>query len=167
MTVMGRDEVLDRLRTSRMAFDQRVAAIPRERLAMPAPGSAHSPKDIVAHVSAYEDLIVERLIAARRGETTAFDRDRDGWEAFNARVWSEAESREADEILARSASVFGRLLEEVGSLSDVELAGPTGVAAVIDQGWLQGRPLAELIAIDGFDHYPMHFAALEAAANVA
>ena len=161
---MTRDEVLTQLKLQRAAFDARVNAIPHQLLDQAVPGGAHSPKQIVAHVSAYERLIVERLRAARVGEKTEFDRDRVGWEAFNERIWAESAPAAVDAVLARSARDFLALLEEVASLANAELSETRGVATTIDPAWLKGRPLSEVIAIDGFEHYPMHFPQLEAAA---
>jgi hypothetical protein len=164
---VNRDEVLDRLREARLGFDERVGAIPESELSKPTPGSDHSPKDIVAHVSAYDELMVDRLRAARRGETTAFDRDREGWEAFNERVWAEATLQDAPEALARARRVFGDLLGEVGRLTDGELNATEGITVYLDPGWLDGRRLWELIGIDGFEHYPMHYTQLETAVRSA
>jgi len=158
-----RDEVLDRLRTSRAAFDARVTRVPAAAFDRVVPGGTHTPKQIVWHVAAYDRLMVERLHAARDGETTAFDRDRIGWEVFNERTWSEGAGPDPQSVSATASRVFDALLLEVGRLSDEELAGPVGVSAHIDPAWLDGRPLWELIGIDGFEHYPMHFGALEAA----
>ena len=160
---MTRDEVLAKLREQRAEFDGRLQAIPRRALDRPISGATHSPKQILAHVSAYERLIVERLQAARLGETTEFDRDRAGWEAFNDRVWAETAGLPVEVVLARSATDFLALLEEVAGLADAELVEERGVTAAVDPAWLQGRALWEAIAVDGFDHYPMHFAQLEAA----
>jgi hypothetical protein len=162
---MTRDEVLDRLRSTRAAFDERVAAIPARAFTAPVPGGTRSPAEIVRHLTAYDDLVVERLRAARGGETTAFDRDRTGWEAFNERIWAEAVGAGADDVIARSGEVSAALLDEVAALTDAELNEAVGITAVIDPAWLDGHPLWELIGVDVFDHYPMHFAALEAAAR--
>ncbi len=164
---MTREEVVTRLRDSRAAFDAKVALVPASERGLAPPGFAHSPKDVVAHVIAYEELIVERLRAARRGETTAFDRDRDGWESFNARVWADAERTSAEHVMARSELVFNDLLTEIEPLDDAELTSVTGITVYIDPAWLEGRSLAELIAIDAYEHYPLHFAILEAAARAA
>jgi hypothetical protein len=164
-SLMKRDEVLGKLKQHRAEFDRRVAAIPAEALDLPAPGCAHSPKQIVAHVSAYEALVVERLRAARLGEQTEFDRDRVSWEAFNDRIWLESAEKATDGVLYSSSRGFLALLEEVAALSGAELTELTGVTASIDPAWLKGKSLAELIGIDCFEHYPAHFAQLEAAAQ--
>ena len=161
---MTREEVLEQLKVQRAQFDARVHAIPGDSLDEPVPGSLHSPKQIVAHVSAYERLIVDRIRAARLGEKTAFDRDRIGWEAFNERIWAESAEQSAEVVLARSSRDFLELLEEVASLANAELAETRGVSAAIDPAWLQGRTLSEVIGVDGFEHYRAHFAQLEAAA---
>lgn len=162
---MTKDEVLARLREERAKFNARVAAVPRAHFEEPPFGREYSPKEIVAHVTAYEELIVRRLVAARGGETTEFERDRVGWEIFNQRVWIEARKSAWPVVLEHSHEVFAQLLDEVGRLTDDELNGPAGIVAYIDPAWLQGRSLAELIGVDAFDHYAMHFDALEEAAE--
>jgi len=164
---MKRDQVIAELRAARAVFDEKVSAVPREALELPVPGSAHSVKDIVAHVTAYDDLIVQRLVAARHGATTAFDRDRDGWEAFNERTWREAASLKPGAVLRRAADVFAALVHEVGQLSDEELNAAVGSTAALDPAWLKGEPPWQLIETDAFGHYPMHYDALDAAAREA
>lgn len=160
---MSRDEVLERLQHTRIRFDRRVAAIPRERLDVAPAGRAHTPKQVVAHITAYEDLIVERLRAARSSDTTALFRDRVGWEEFNEQVWAGSAAASVDEVLERSEITFRDLVHELMLLSDPELIENTGITEHIDPAWLQGRTLAEVIAVDGFDHYPMHYEELEEA----
>jgi hypothetical protein len=162
---MTRDEVLARLIAERGVFDAKVAAVPQDALEVPIPGSTHSVNDVVAHVTAYEELIVERLISARHGATTEFDRDRVGWEIFNERTWREAAGKKPKAVAARSSESFAALLREVGELSDAELAAPTGSTAALDPAWLDGRAPWELIEIDAFGHYPMHYPGLDAAAR--
>lgn len=162
---MTRNEVLARLLGTRGEFDAKVAAVPADRLEAPPFGHEHSPRSVVAHIAAYEDLAVRRLRAARAGEATEFVRDRDSWELFNEQVWEHADDLPAAETIARAHATFADLLAEVGALSDEELAGPAGVAAALDPAWLQGRTLADLLGVDCFEHYPMHFALLEAAAG--
>lgn len=161
---MTRDQVLARLEGARAGFDERLAAIPVERLTEPVPGSPHSVRDILVHVAAYDQLIVERLMSARHGATTQFDRDRLGWEAFNDRIWREAAGVSPVQALSRARDTFAALLHEVGKLSDEEINGRVGSTAALDPAWLGDRAPWELIAIDAYEHYPMHYAALDAAA---
>lgn len=162
---MTRDEVLERLQHARGLFDRRVRAIPPERFDIPVPGGTHTPKQIVAHVTAYEALIVGRLRAARLGETTLYDRDRTGWEIFNARKWTESEGADAATVLADSNRTFTELIHEIVLLHDDELNTNAGITAHIDSSWLGGRTLAQMIAIDGFEHYPKHYVQLERGAS--
>jgi hypothetical protein len=164
---MKRDEVLRMLHEARAGFDQRVSAIPRRALSTPAPGRVHSPAETLVHVAAYEELIVDRLRKARLGATTAFDRDRVGWEEFNERIWGQAAGIPTNDALTRAGESFKELIAEVSALSDDELESDEGVTLALDPAWLQGRALWELIAIDGFEHYPMHYEALEEAAVAA
>ncbi len=160
---MTRDELLHWLVETRAEFDQLVAAIPKDRLGKPIPGKKHSARDVIYHVVSYEDLIVQRLRSAQNGETTAFGRDRDGWESFNDRVWAEAAGVDDLTVLARSLRVFRELIEQARVLQDDEINGQGGIVRHIDQAWLDGRPLWEVIGIDSFEHYPMHFDDLQKA----
>lgn len=162
---MTRDEVLAKLRETRGEFDRLLSAIPAEKLTAAIPGSPHSPRDLVYHIAAYDDLVVRRLRAARDGDLTEFDRDRVSWEAFNERIWAEAGSREPHAVLAHASKTFLDLIDEVEALTDEELSSTTGVTAGIDPAWLRGQTLGELIGVDCFEHYPMHFAQLVAAAQ--
>ncbi len=85
---MTRDEVLAALGEARGALNERLHAIPEGRLESAPAGHAHSPRAIVAHIAAYDDLVVRRLRAARAGEGTEFVRDRESWERFNEQGWA-------------------------------------------------------------------------------
>lgn len=164
---MTRDEMLLELKLSRKVFDDKAAEIPVGRLSEPIPGFAHSVAEILYHVSAYERLIVERLVAARHGASTALQRDREGWEAFNAGTWGEASGADPGKVLSRSKEAFDAIVHEIGMLSDDELNAAVGSTASLDQAWLQGREPWRAIAEDSFAHYPQHFAALDAAVSAA
>jgi hypothetical protein len=162
---MTRDELVATLKHSRAIFDEKLEAVPVDDLTAPVPGSTHSVKDIVAHVTAYDDLIVQRLISARHGSTTALSRDRDGWEAFNEQVWEDAAKMKPKAVLRRATDVFAALIHEVEQLSDEEVNARVGSTAALDPAWLEGNAPWQAIGIDAFDHYPMHYAALDAAAG--
>ena len=162
---MTRDEVLERLQKTRSVLDAKIAAVPTEELAEPSPGRAHSVRDIVVHLSAYEMLITERLRAARLGETTEFDRDRESWEIFNERVWSNTHKISAEDALIEAREIFTDLIEEIGKLTDEELNSTVGVTEHIDPAWLEDKAMWELIGIDCFDHYELHYAEIDEAAG--
>ncbi len=162
---MNRDEVLQKLRSAREIFDAKLDAVPADRLDAAIPGHVHTVAEIVWHIAAYDELMVQRLRAAHEGLTTEFDRDRDGWEQFNERIWAEAAEKPAAEACDHAREVFAELLGEIEQLNDAELNAPVGVVEHLDPAWLEGRALWELIAIDGFDHYAMHYDQLDAAAR--
>ncbi len=162
---MTRDEMLDRLRGERALFDAKVALVRPEAFDAPPAGFEHSPREVIAHVTAYEALIVERIEAARRRETTAFSRDRAGWEAFNEETWRAVHSIPAAEVMRRAGEVFAALVAAVEGLTDADLVGDTELTRHLDPEWLLNRSLAEMIEIDGFGHYPDHYAVLDEAAS--
>jgi len=66
-------------------------------------------------------------------------------------------------VKAQSREIFADLLSEVETLTDADLNDLTSLSSALDPAWLDGRPLWELIAIDAFEHYPMHYDALDGA----
>ncbi|MDP2233991.1 MAG: ClbS/DfsB family four-helix bundle protein [Actinomycetota bacterium] len=161
---MSRDEVMERLQFTRIRFDRRIAAIPIEKMDVLLQARTHTPKQVVAHINAYEALIVERLQAARTGNTTALFRDRVGWQEFNEQVWADSVDTPVHEVLEQSQRVFKELVHELMLLTDSDMLDDTGIMAHIDPAWLQGRTLAQVIGVDAFEHYPMHYDELDLAA---
>lgn len=160
---MTKSEVMELLRSRRALFDAKVAAVPRDALDEPIPRSTKTVKEIVAHVSNYEQLIVDRLISAGHGAGTALRHDQLGFGRGNDLDWPDVTTRAPEQVLRRAADVFDALMQTVGDLSDDELNEAIGATAALDKEWLQGRAPWEMIAIDAYDHYPMHFPALDAA----
>ena len=66
-------------------------------------------------------------------------------------------------MLSRAKDVFASLVQEVSRLTDEELNASVASTAALDPAWLEGRAPWELIAIDAYDHYPLHYEALDAA----
>ena len=78
-------------------------------------------------------------------------------------IWAEAADMDEVDVRAQAVFTFSDLLSEVSSLTDEELNGFVGVSKNIDPAWLEDRTLAQAIAIDSFEHYPMHYDAFNAA----
>ncbi len=74
--------------------------------------------------------------------------------------------RSGAEAVAHAQEVFAALVAELEQLNDAELNEPVGVVEHLDPAWLEGRALWELVAIDGYDHYAMHYEQLDAAATI-
>jgi len=123
---MTRGEVLARLKVSRAVFDGKLAAVRLESLDAVPPGATHSVKDIVAHVTAYDDLIVLRLISARHGSTTAFDRDRDGIVCGEGSGILLLESLES--ALGRGASVLAEITGFATNSDPASIANPNSAS---------------------------------------
>ena len=60
---MTRDEVLEKLKTTRAEFDRRVSAIPPGRLNTVIPDGSHTPAQIIAHVTKAEFIEFSAVLA--------------------------------------------------------------------------------------------------------
>jgi hypothetical protein len=127
------------------AFIGRVRSVPTERLADRVGEGAWTRKQMLAHLSTWHELTVERLgrfVAS--GEPSTLGEHED---AINARAARAAEGRTIGEILQTLEDSYRRLRREVGKLADAQLAAHDGWAAAV-------------IAGNTFGHYREHLADL-------
>jgi hypothetical protein len=129
------------------AFHGRVGSIPTERLSNRISENGWTLKQMLAHITAWHDLAVDRLGAfAASGERAGLDEDED---AVNARAARAAEGRTSGEVLLAMADSYRRLRREVSNLSDEQLAAHDGWAT-------------EMLAVNTYRHYADHLADLDA-----
>lgn len=89
-------------------------------------------KQMLAHIAAWHDLTIERLLAFMGdGEVHRLEEDDD---VVNARVARTAEGRTTGEILDAVESSFRRLRRQVGYLTDEQLAAHDGWPAAVIGG---------------------------------
>lgn len=139
---------LDRMDEGWNAFHDRVSSIPTERLANRIADDSWTLKQMLAHITAWHDLAVERLGKfASSGEPAEFEEHED---VVNARAARAAEGRTVGEILLAMADSYRRLRREVGNLSDEQLAA--------HEGWA-----SDMVGVNTWGHYEDHLADLAAA----
>jgi uncharacterized damage-inducible protein DinB len=129
------------------AFHGRVASIPTERLASRISEGSWTLKQMLAHITAWHDMTVERLgKLASSGEPAELEEHED---AINARAARAAEGRTTGEVLLAMADSYRRLRREVSNLTDTQLAAHDGWAS-------------EVVAGNTYGHYADHLADLDA-----
>jgi hypothetical protein len=107
-----------------------------------------SVKDVVAHVTAWEEEALKHLPLIIAGGIPARYAAQGGIDAFNARKTQEGRRRCLAEILRRRDQTHARLVEFVRSQPD---------------GTLGGRTRARRrLRLDTYGHYPEHTAAIRA-----
>jgi len=158
-----RDQMLVELAVSRATFDNKVASLPRDSLREELPGYGRSVAQLVAHVSAFDRLVVQRLASADRAAMTSLAIDHGDYERHEQATWTFADTWRTDRVLERAKADFESLTLNVRNLSDDELNGRIGSGGVLDPAWLRGRAPWQAIAADTFEHYREHLDMLDEA----
>lgn len=159
---MTRDKLLLQMSVARKVFDDKVASLPPDALHECVDGFDHSVVQLVAHVSAYDHAIVERLASAGHGAMTSLAADRDS-DRFAEESWTRWDSWRPHKALERAQTDFETMKRHVGGLDESELLGQAGVAGAFDPRWLRGRLPWQAILRDTAAHYTEHFEMLDAA----
>jgi DinB superfamily len=107
-----------------------------------------SVKDVVAHVTAWEEEALKHLPLIIAGGIPARYAAQGGIDAFNARKTQEGRRRSLAEILRRRDQTHARLVEFVRSQPDGTFGGPTRAR--------------RRLRLDTYGHYPEHTAAIRA-----
>lgn len=108
-----------------------------------------SAKDILAHITFWEQVTCERLAAARSG---AEPRDLGDFQPINERIFEERRAQPWEQVRADSEQTYAALTEQVRAIDEQTLTDPQRFA------WANGRALTASILGNGFWHPLEHVA---------
>jgi uncharacterized damage-inducible protein DinB len=148
---MNRTEFLDKVDATRRDWDEAVARVPADRLTELGLTDGWSIKDLIAHVLWYEremiDVIRERaLVGSALWALPLAER--------NAAIHAEFRARTAADVLAETASVWGRLRPELETLTDDDLADANRFRDLAEA--IPGAAPWQVIGSNTFEHYEDH-----------
>jgi hypothetical protein len=145
---MNKDELLTAIKRDRDILDGLVARVPDGRMTEGAFEGGWSVKDVLAHISAWEQLCLKWIKENKREELTT-GTDNDGQvDALNARLYAENRDRSLDDVRRASRHSYEQMLAAVGWLSDADIA--------VEPAWAPGRKLWQIIDANSADHYREH-----------
>ena len=145
------------LQTERTRWNALLAQVSLDRLDVPGVEGEWSVKQLVAHLTWYEQAIVEGAQQALRpGPFTRRRPDGVGMDAMNARIAQEASARSAADVLAEAEAVFGHLLELIAAVPQDLLNNPRLLGLPEDMVPWMG------VANSSYAHYREHELALRA-----
>ena len=108
---------------------------------------AWSVRDIIAHVTSWEEEALKHLPHVLRGERPPrYSVTYGGIDAFNAKTMAERQSLSLDDVLRQQEDVHRRLVELVRSTPGAECRGDTR--------------FRRRLKLDTYGHYPKHAAAI-------
>lgn len=145
------------LRTERTRWNALVAQVRFDRLDVPGVEGEWSVKELVAHLTWYEQAVVDGAQQAlRTGTFTRRRPDGVGLDEMNARIAQEARARPAADVLAEADAVFGHLLELIAPAPQKMLNDPRLLGLPEDMVPWMG------VANNSYAHYREHEPALRA-----
>jgi hypothetical protein len=149
---MAKAAFIKTTRDARAEWKKVLAEVGEERMLIPGAAGYWSVKDMIAHLSAWEQRPVAWLTAIGRGESPAPAPWPPDWgeEKTNAWIYEANKDRPLQEVIDESRRVHEQLLQELEKISDEELNDRGRFA------WLDGNSLAEAIPGDASEHYQEH-----------
>ena len=145
---MEKVEFLNHLQTARQAWEQYLAQIPVEKMGLPAVPGAWTVKDVIAHITWYDqemvDLLESRVLAGSDWWNLPLDER-------NRMIYKQYYERPVEEILAQSRQVFARLWLLAQHLDDKDLNDPARFKDM-PLDWMPW----DMIASNTYEHYLEH-----------
>jgi hypothetical protein len=150
---MTKADFINTLRVERAKLDSWLAALTPQHLTRQDSPEAWSIKDHLAHLTYWEQYMLQRVRQALLGEAPKWVSDQEETE-INARVFERNRSRPLANVLAAMHRSLADTLELVESLSEDDLTDPNRFT------WMKGQPLWQYIANEGYaEHYQDHLKA--------
>ncbi|MDE3096840.1 MAG: ClbS/DfsB family four-helix bundle protein [Chloroflexota bacterium] len=141
---MTKDELIASIKRDRATLDALVAPLDEAQMTAPALDGGWSVKDVLAHISAWEELCLKWIRTGRREEGPFTQETID---AFNQSVYDVNRDRLLDAILEESRQSYESMVEAVAALTD-DLDATTA--------WAPGGPLGQIISANADEHYREH-----------
>src|SRR5437867_196391 len=144
---VNRERLLKRLDRAWEAFQQSYAGLSDAELLVPGVTGAWSIKDIIAHVSWWEEEALKHLpLILAGGRPPRYSVAYGGIDAFNARMTEQKKDLSLAEVLRQRDEVHGRLITFIEGVPDDQVSGKTR--------------FRRRLRLDTYGHYPKHARAI-------
>jgi uncharacterized protein (TIGR03083 family) len=147
----NRADLLRQIENERAALEQLLATLAEAQMIEPALDGGWSIKDVLAHIAAWESMMVEWVEASLRDETPDRPVSGDDWvDSLNDSLYGRYQAMPLADVRSLFASAYERAYETASGLSEAELFEPDRFA------WRGGSPLVVLVAANTCWHYREH-----------
>lgn len=160
---LSKSLLLETMRAERQEWEETLFAIGAARMLRPGLDGDWSPRDVVAHATAYERWLLEWLEATARGESprpSVMD-DSDA-ERRDRAAHKLTQSFPLDLTLGDSLLTFERLVLAVERFSEWDLEDASRAPQFVQWRWGEQTSLAQAIASLTYEHYQSHLPAMRA-----
>jgi hypothetical protein len=152
MPGMTKDELLERIRTAKAELDAVLAEIADDVMIGPHPAGEWSGKDQLAHLAAWQELLLARMRGIPEEDMLGFDPERYATMEIDE-INAFLHDRDAPMSLDDARAAFGRTYAEVVGL--LEAMDPATLEAPY-RADLPDRPMMDAVVGDTYEHYEEH-----------
>src|SRR5690242_1283401 len=144
---------LELIRDVRAEWEKALEDVGFDRMLEPGVEGDWSVKDVIAHVTFWEEIAAKYVEAGVTGQPpirspyAGLETDE-----YNAAIYNANKDKSLDEVLAWSKDVHSRVLAAIDKLSEEDLTDVTRFP------WLDKSPLWEYVEGDGYEHIQEHTA---------
>jgi hypothetical protein len=143
---MNREQLLRRIETTWTAFQDSYAGLSDAELTEPGVVEAWSVKDILAHVTTWEEEALKYLPLILEGGTPPRYVTYGGLDAFNAMMTERKRGLSLDEVRTQMGETHRRLLDYIDTVPEEEYRRETR--------------FRHRLRLDTYSHYPLHTEAI-------
>lgn len=155
----SKQAILELIRDERSRLEAAVGKLSEAQMVAPGLDGERSVKDILAHISAWELMMVQWLKETYAGltpERPAPGMTWDDLDQLNERIYLDNQDRSLGEVMARSESAYSHAVQAVQEMTDGDLFDGTRFA------WRNGDPMWHMVAANTWWHYKEHSEQIEA-----
>jgi hypothetical protein len=147
---MTKDELIKQIETEWENLQAALDGLTEEQMHQPGVVGEWSVKDILAHITAWQTRLITTLFKAENGFTPDTTDGGQTVDQLNEEFYREMKARSFDRVWDDLDSSYHQILSRLESWKDKDLFDPKRFK------WMKGKPFAEYIAGDSYEHYAEH-----------
>lgn len=150
-------QLLEEIRTRHERLEAKIAAMPRDVLLLPKTVGAWSVKDTIAHITAWEKMLLSWYEDGVTGKKVKLpDYSIKGMlGTINRKIFEENLHRDLDDVMIDFMANYKKVLTTVESIAEEDIFTPGRYT------WTRGKKLLDFIWANTGGHYNEHLAAIE------
>jgi hypothetical protein len=154
---MNKQELIDRIEQAHSDWQSLLTEVGESHMEEPGVTGDWSVKDIIAHIAAWEQRVLDRVESEAKGtplEMSDWDLDK-----MNERFYERSRDRSLADVLDEASAVHARFMDFVRSLSEDELFKGGRYK------WTEGEPFYHWVEGNSYGHYEEHAGPIRAWLN--
>ena len=150
---MTKSRLLEEIQIEHQRLEKTLAMVDKEQMLIPGVIDEWTVKDILAHITVWEQRMVRWLGEAMSGEVAQMLPDGMTWDnldEWNEQTYQEHRHRPLEQVLADYELSYPQALKAAKEVPEVDLIDPDRF------DWREGDPLWVMVAANTFWHYTEH-----------